>query len=89
MIKTIIIIVLIVLIVLTVLSSYGMLKFYRMYEDTRARAIENEWDLREVVSYVHHEGWAEHPWGTLPSYKRTKEKIEKLYELFYSEEPSE
>ncbi|MBO7366769.1 MAG: hypothetical protein J6U28_08755 [Bacteroidales bacterium] len=86
MIKTIIII---VLIVLTALSSYGMLKFYRMYEDTRARATENEWDLREVVSYVHHEGWAEHPWGTLPSYARTKAKIDKLYNRFYGEGSSE
>ena len=86
MIKTIIII---VLIVLTALSTYGMLKFYRRYEQSRARATENEWDLREVVSYVHHEGWAEHPWGTLPSYKRTKEKIEKLYEKFHGEDASD
>ena len=86
MIKTVIII---VLIVLTALSTYGMLKFYRMYEDTRARATETEWDLREVVSYVHHEGWAEHPWGTLPSYVKTKTKIEKLYQNYYDKEPSE
>lgn len=86
MIKTIIII---VLAVLAVIGVHGALKFYRMYEEARARATENEWDLREVVSYVHHEGWAEHPWGTLPSYARTKAKIEKLYETFYGEEPSE
>ena len=86
MIKTIIII---VLIVLTALSSYGMLKFYRMYEDTRARAIANEWDLREIVSWCKHEGWAEHPLGTLPSYARTKAKIDKLYSLFYGKESSE
>ena len=86
MIKTIIII---VLIVLTALSTYGMLKFYRRYEDARARATENEWDLREVVSWCHHEGWAEHPWGTLPSHARTKEKIKKLYEKFYGEGSSE
>lgn len=82
-------VVILILVIMTAASVYGALKFYRMYEDTRARATENEWDLREVVSYVHHEGWAEHPWGTLPSYKRTKEKIEKLYDKFYGGEPSE
>ena len=86
MIKTVIII---VLIVLTALSTYGMLKFFRMYEDARARATENEWDLREIVSYVRHEGWAERPWGTLPSYERTRAKIEKLYDNFYEEVSSD
>ena len=82
MIKTVIII---VLIVLTAMSTYGMLKFYRMYEDARARATENEWDLRQIVSWCKHEGWAEHPWGQIPSYKRTADKIEKLYDEFYGE----
>ena len=86
MIKTIIII---VLFVLAVAGVHGTLKFYRMYEEARARATENEWDLREVVSWCKHEGWAEHPWGRISSYERTEKKISKLYERFYGEEPSE
>ena len=82
MIKTIIII---GLCAVAAAGVHGTLKFYRLYEDARARATENEWDLRELVSYVHNEGWTDRPWGTLPSYKRTREKIEKLYQKFYGE----
>lgn len=83
-------VIIMILVIVTAASIYRALKFYRLYEEARVRAIENAWDLKELASYIHHEGWAERPWGTLPSYKRTREKAEKIYQKFYSEEePSE